>query len=138
MESIRWDAYPPIRSEIGRLIVKVGNQDRHGRGRGGTFAIKDQLKACGYQWEGTAWPGWTKTFLIDGFDVSSLQQEVWAAAASSVEVRIFDETERIFGIFEVEAGAWVATHDELDSLADLITDSGHASETAEDASVPST
>jgi len=127
LDAIEWSEYPPVRNKIGRLIIKVGNQDR--RGGGGTFAIRDQLKACGYQWQTTGWPGWAKTCLVEGFQVSSLQREVWVDAADAIEVRIFDESEQTLGIFRVNAGEWTSIHDELALiLADSLAGASEANE----------
>ena len=127
LENIEWRDYPAVRNKVSRLVIKVGNQDR--RGGGGTFAIKDQLKASGYQWQTTGWPGWAKTCLVDGFQISSLQTEVWVDAADAVEIRIFDETEQNLGIFRVTGGEWLSIHNELASvLADTSAGTANADE----------
>ncbi len=114
LEKIVWRDYPAVRNKVSRLVIKVGNQDR--RGGGGTFAIKDQLRASGYQWQTTGWSGWVKTCLADGFQLSSLQTEVWVDSADAVEIRIFDEAEQTLGIFRVNGGEWMSIHNQLDSM----------------------
>ena len=97
-----------------RLIVKVGNQDR--RGGAPTFAIKDQLKAAGYQWQSTGWSGWAKGFPVDGFEIKRLQDEVWSGPADGIDVRIYDESEKVVGRFLVNAGQWTSVLDNLTSM----------------------
>lgn len=111
LEKIKWDDYPVVCLKSRRLVVKVGNSEHCG-GKP-TYAIKDQLKACGYQWRGSGWPGWVKTFSIDEIQVASIQKEVWAEEADGVEVRICDESERVFGRFNIVDGNWVTVLDDL-------------------------
>lgn len=92
LDAIEWLEHPPVcNNKTGWLIIKVGNQAQRRGGRGGTYAIKDQLKACGYQWQTTGWPSWFKTCLAEGFQISSLQREVWVDIADAIEVRILNE-----------------------------------------------
>lgn len=116
LDAIEWLEHPPVcNNKTGWLIIKVGNQAQRRGGRGGTYAIKDQLKACGYQWQTTGWPSWFKTCLAEGFQISSLQREVWVDIADAIEVRILNEWGQILGISRVNAGKWVTVHDELTS-----------------------
>jgi DNA helicase-4 len=131
LENIEWRDYPAVSNPVSQFVIKVGNQDR--RGGGGTFAIKDQLKASGYHWQTTGWPSWVKTCLVDGFQISSLQKEIWSDAADAVEIRILDETEKkTLGVFRVNDGEWASIQNELDSmLADTLADTSHANDDSE-------
>ena len=81
-----------------------------------------------YQWQTTGWPSWYKTCLAEGFQISSLQREVWVDVADAIEVRIFDELEQMLGIFRVNAGEWTSIHDELTSrLTDPLADTSETS-----------
>lgn len=111
LAKIDWNQYPAVKSKSTRLSVLVGNQER--RGISPTYAIKDQLKASGYQWQSTGWTGWTKGFQASGFEISRLQMEVWANAADGIEVRILDESECLAAKFLVDAGNWVCVVDNL-------------------------
>lgn len=111
LAKIDWNQYPAVKSKSTRLLVQVGNQER--RGISPTYAIKDQLKASGYQWQSTGWTGWTKGFQASGFEISRLQMEVWANAADGIEVRILDESECLVAKFLVDAGNWVCVVDNL-------------------------
>ncbi|MFZ5531947.1 MAG: 3'-5' exonuclease [Pseudomonadota bacterium] len=112
LENIEWRDYPAVRNEVSRLVIKVGNQDQ--RSGGGTYAIKDQLKASGYRWQTTGWPSWTKICSVEGFQISSLQTEVWVDSADGVEIRIYDEAEQLFGKFLVNGGTWITIQNKLD------------------------
>lgn len=114
LAKIDWSEFPAVKSKSMRLLVQVGNQE--GRGISPTFAIKDQLKASGYQWQSTGSTGWTKGFQANGFDISRVQGEVWVSAADGIEVRILDESEGVVARFVVDAGTWVCTLDNLASV----------------------
>jgi DNA helicase-4 len=111
LTTVKWAKYPPLRGLTTRLLIKVGNQER--RSGTPTFAIKDLLKASGYQWQSTGWPGWAKTFPADGFRIDILKSEVWSKYAAGIDVRIFDETDRMVAQFLVDAGEWRCITDNL-------------------------
>lgn len=111
---ISWDEFPPVRGATTRLVVKVGNQD--GRGGAPTFAIKDYLKAAGYQWQNKGWPAWAKSYPAEGFAVNALESELWAAEADGIEVRILDDTESVIAHYSIDGGNWRCWLDQLDSL----------------------
>ena len=112
---IDWNQLPPVQSKSMRLLVLVGNQQ--GRGISPTYAIRDQLKASGYQWQSKGWAGWAKDFQASGFDILRLQKEVWAGEADGVEVRVLDDSERQIARYLVNAGNWACKLDKLDSVA---------------------
>lgn len=114
LSAINWVDYPPIRGLTTRLLVKVGNQE--GRGVGPTLAIKDLLKAAGYQWQSSGWPGWTKGFPAEGFHLETLKCEVWAEPADGIEVRVFDDTETLTARFSINDGNWSSELDQLDAI----------------------
>lgn len=114
LNKIDWGKFPAVKSKSMRLLVQIGNQE--GRGTSPTYAIKDQLRASGYQWQNTGSTGWTKGFQADGFDISLIQREVWASAADGIEVRILDESDCVVARFVVDAGTWVCAFDNLVSV----------------------
>jgi len=114
LAAVEWADYPPLRGLTTRLVVKVGNQER--RGGASTFAIKDFLKASGYQWQSTGWPGWAKSFPTEGFRIDTLKSEVWSEPADGIDVRIFDETDTAVAQFLVDCGNWTCMFDELKTL----------------------
>lgn len=114
LSKINWADYPSVRGPVTRLVVKVGNQERWGGTP--TFAIKDLLKATGYQWQPTDWPGWVKSFPAKGFDLDALKSEIWAARANGIEVRIFDDTEDLVARFLINTGKWNCTVNQLNVI----------------------
>jgi DNA helicase IV len=108
---INWADYPPVRGLSTRLVVKIGNQEQFGGAP--TFAIKDFLKASGYQWQPNGWPGWAKSFPADGFRIETLQAEVWTEPANGIELRIFSDTETLVARFLIDNGNWNCMLDEL-------------------------
>ena len=109
-----WNEFPAVKSKSMRLLVQVGNQE--GRGTSPTYAIKDQLKASGYQWQSSGSTGWSKGFQASGFEISRIQGEVWASGADGIEVRILDESESMVAKFLVNAGNWDCAFDNLASI----------------------
>lgn len=111
LAAVKWADFPPLRGLTTRLVVKVGNQER--RGGAPTFAIKDFLKASGYQWQSTGWSGWAKSFPSEGFRADILKSEVWSELADGIDVRIFDETDIAVAQFLVDGGEWRCIADNL-------------------------
>lgn len=111
LATLDWADYPPLRGLTTRLVVKVGNQER--RGGAPTFAIKDFLKASGYQWQSNGWPGWAKSFPAEGFRTEILKSEVWSEPADGIDVRIFDDTDTLVAQFLVDGGKWRCIADNL-------------------------
>lgn len=112
--AVNWSDYPPVRGLTTRLVVKVGNQKR--RGGGPTYAIKDYLKASGYQWQSSGWAGWAKSFPAEGFRTDILKSEVWSEPADGIEVRIFDDSDAEVAQFLVDAGRWRCISNNLHQL----------------------
>jgi DNA helicase-4 len=105
MQPIDWTAFPPLCVETNqRLVVRIGSQDH--RSSSPTFTIKDFLKASGYQFQSTGWKSWVKTFPIDDFTIEVLKNEVWAEKADGVEIKIFNDREKITGHYIVNSGEW--------------------------------
>jgi len=111
LAAVKWADFPPLRGLTTRLVVKVGNQER--RGSAPTFAIKDFLKASGYQWQSNSWPGWAKSFPAEGFGIDTLKSEVWSGPSDGIDVRIFDETDKMVAHFLVDSGNWSCIVDNL-------------------------
>ncbi|MFZ4624602.1 MAG: 3'-5' exonuclease, partial [Rhodoferax sp.] len=113
---INWADYPPVRGQTTRLIVKVDCQKR--RGSTPTFAIKDLLKASGYQFQGksTGWVGWAKSFPAAAFTVETIMSEIWADEANGIEVGVFDDTDQLVATFMVDAGRWTCVVDYLNTI----------------------
>lgn len=112
--AINWKEFPPIRGLATRLAVIVGNQV--GRGGSPTFAIKDLLKATGYQWQSTGRAGWAKSFPADGFKIDTIRYELWSEPADGIEVQIFDDTDALAAHYIINAGEWHCVMDQLDSV----------------------
>ena len=111
---ISWNEFPPVRGATTRVVVKVGNQD--GKSGTPTYAIKDYLKAAGYQWQNKGWPAWAKSYPAEAFAVNALESELWAAEADGIEVRILDDMESVIASYSIDGGNWRCLFDQLDSL----------------------
>jgi DNA helicase IV len=108
---INWESYPPVRGATARLVAKVCNQG--GRGGAPTFAIRDLLKASGYQWQSNGWRGWAKSFPAEGFNMELLQKELWSERADGIDVRVFDDTDAVIAQFLIDKGRWKCVTDNL-------------------------
>jgi DNA helicase IV len=113
LDAINWEDYPPVYDTKKCLIIKVGNQD-HRRGTP-TIAIKDQLKATGYQWQSTGWPAWAKSFPEENFCISILKSELWAESADGIEIRIFAREDSLVARYMLDKGQWKCDFDNLDN-----------------------
>ncbi len=104
LPKIDWATFPPVGGKTARLVVKVGNQEF--RGSAPTFAVRDVLRAEGYQWQTTGWKGWAKSFPAAGFSVGVLKAEKWAATADGIEVRVFNDYDTLVARYIVDGGRW--------------------------------
>lgn len=100
---IRWEEWPAVVAKSTRFSVMIGNQS--GRGSSPTMAIKDILKQEGYAYRNVfGWPCWMKSIPADGFAPEMLTDAKWFASANGVEIRIFDQQDRLIGRLLVDAG----------------------------------
>jgi hypothetical protein len=100
-----WKEFPPVATAGDkRIVVKVGNQEF--KGSEPTLAIKDQLKASGFHWHSTGWPGWSKTFPVEVFRIESLHNSIWARVASGIEVRVYDASDKLMETHRIDGGKW--------------------------------
>ena len=109
--SINWELFPPLQGSTDRLTVGIGSQE--GTGGSPTYAIKDLLKASGYQWQSTGWRSWTKTMPSARFSAEILKSEVWSASADGIDVRIFDASDKLVAQFLVDEGNWTCVLNNL-------------------------
>lgn len=118
LTSIDWNDYPAglAHGRPRSLIVKISSTSGVGQA-GGTYAIKEQLKACGYRFQNTGQARWTKPFLAEGFVLASIQRELWVQEADGVTVSIYGEDEQqAVGVFLANQGNWQETKNELEAL----------------------
>lgn len=115
ISSLNWSDYPPLVGSIKRITIKVGNQD--GRGGNGTYAIKDLLKAEGYRWGTIGWKAWCRTLPTERFSIQSFFDEaVWISRADRIEVRFYDDLEKMLAIYRLDRGQWTCVVDNIPEL----------------------
>ncbi|GHT93262.1 hypothetical protein FACS1894116_04900 [Betaproteobacteria bacterium] len=115
---IDWNSYPagPAQGRPRNLIVKVVNTNGFGQ-TGGTYAIREQLKACSYRYQNAGQPCWTKPWLTEGFELAAIQREVWVQDADGVTVYVYGEDEKqVFGKFLINQGNWQEIQNDLDNV----------------------
>ena len=105
LEAIDWNSFPPVKDENSRLTIRVGNLNQYNNGGTGTYAIKDQLKACGYQWDARN-KVWQKSVVEEGFSLDSLQKSIWSPLANEICVHIVDDHESVVDKYAIHSGQW--------------------------------
>ena len=99
------NVFPPVPSPTNpRVLLKVISVP--GRtSEGGTFPIKDLLRASRFQYDGTG-RFWERTFVARVFDLKALQGEPWARAATGVHAFMYDEQQRLLATYAINEGTW--------------------------------
>ena len=113
IDSLRWHDYEPAPTQGAELHISLTNRSK----AGGTFPIKDQIKACGYRWFSGNDSCWRKTISVASFDLSDIQNEPWCNAAVGVYVLIESDSDDIVAWYEVDHGRWKARKDDLSTIA---------------------
>lgn len=109
--SLNWSDYPPLVGSTQRITVRVGNQD--GRGGNGTYAIKDLLKAEGYNWNSRL-KAWCRTYPAQNFSLQQFFDNAeWSSHAVGIEVRFYDDFEKMLAIYRVDRGQCTCVVDNL-------------------------
>ncbi|WP_350978352.1 UvrD-helicase domain-containing protein [Shewanella sp. AC34-MNA-CIBAN-0136] len=98
MQNIEWQQYPPFTTDEQASRITVHVKNRGYAETGGTFAIRDLLKACNYKWQPTT-NSWVKTFPQDEFNINILQNEIWFPQASNIEIHALGDN-------NVRLGRW--------------------------------
>jgi DNA helicase-4 len=103
-----WDLYPFVASEVRYITVKVSNQN--GVRSGGTFTIRQSLRAENYEWNGSK-QYWARTYNADLFlrdqvinhdaIVEFFNNSTWASKSYGIEVNFCDEHDNILMTYHV-------------------------------------
>jgi len=72
--------------------------------------------ASQYQWNEAGWPGWMKSFAVNGFSIDKLKSEIWTHGADGIVVRVSDETEALAASYFVVNGEWIC---DIDNYANI-------------------
>lgn len=112
ISSLRWSDYPPLIGATQHITVKVGNQG--GQDKNGTYVIKKLLKAEGYRWNSIGWNNWFRTYPANGFSVHEYFDNAdWISQAARIEVRFYNELEKVLAIYHVDKGQWTCIVDNI-------------------------
>jgi DNA helicase-4 len=99
---IEWRHYPPGNLDGQATRVMIHIQNNGSVETGGTFPIKDLLKACGYKWQPIT-RSWTKSVALDTDGANQFKSEPWLRQASNIIIKFVDERgveKRVFVIPE--------------------------------------
>lgn len=111
---INWTDYKmPRRDGARACLAVVSNLPATGVWRGGTPAIKEELKAAGFTYSTGGGPQWSRSMTLDVNGdaqkvLEALRREKWAAIGDGIVVQLRDGFEDALGAFRVTAGEWVA------------------------------
>lgn len=112
--SLNWSHYPPLVGATQCITVKVRNQD--GRGGNGTYAIKDLLKAEGYN-RNSRLQAWCRTYPAENFSIPQFFDKAkWTSCAVGIEVQFEDDFEQMLAIYHVERGQLICIEENLPEL----------------------
>jgi DNA helicase IV len=112
LQPLDWAVFPSVASISGnRLVVQVKNQPDVPF-EIGTFAVKNQLMACRYNWHAVN-ELWEKSFPADGFSFDIVRNEVWATAACRVDISVVDDSETEIASYSLDLGAWTCRFDNI-------------------------
>ena len=112
LNSLNWADFPSVAALTDqRLVVQVKDQKRK-LGQSGTFAVKDQLYACRYNYHSLN-KVWEKSFPEVAFSYSVVRNEVWAASAGGVDVTVLDDAQTVVASYKVDFGVWTCRFDNL-------------------------
>jgi len=109
IDNLNWADYEPAPSQSSEIHISLRSRSK----AGGTYPIKDQIKACGYRWFSGTDSCWRKTVPITSFDLSKVKSEPWGNPAVGVDVQIENENDELVGWYEVDQGRWKARKNAL-------------------------
>ena len=112
VDTLSWDNYRPAPTENAELHISLKNRAK----TGGTYPIRDRIKACGYRWFSGTDSCWRKTVPAGTFDLSKLQTEPWSIVAIGVHVLIDTDDDETIACFEVEQARWKVLKNDLETI----------------------
>ena len=110
LSRLEWSDYPPLEGKTEYITIRVGNQE--GSSGNGTYAIRDLLKAEGYQWNAES-KVWHSTEPAEGFSVREFAKARWSDSANGIEVRFYDYLENEVALYHVDGGQWKCISDNI-------------------------
>lgn len=113
--SLPIEAFPPVPSTVDPKILLKVISDPSRASEGGTYAIRDLLRASRFQYDGTG-KLWERSFPATSFELHALQAEPWALAAAGVHAVFRDEQGRLLARYVIDAGVWRVEIDDWQSL----------------------
>lgn len=113
--SLPINEFPPVPSRVNpKILLKVISKLRHAT-EGGTYAIRDLLRASRFQYDGTD-KLWERTFSVAAFELQEAQAEPWARAANGVHAIFCDEQGKLLARYAIDAGVWRCEVDQWQKL----------------------
>ncbi len=113
LTSLAWTDFPSVSAlSDRRLVVQISNQARNLEGAG-TYAVKDQIQACRYNWHAVN-KVWEKSFPEIAFNFNVVRDEVWATSAAGIDVTVLDDAQLEVASYNVNFGVWICRFDNID------------------------
>lgn len=119
IDSLPINEFPPVPSRVNpKILLKVISKLKHVT-EGGTYAIRDLLKASRFQYVNTG-KLWERAFSIAAFELKAAQAEPWARAANGVHAIFSDEQGRLLARYAIDAGVWRCEVDQWQKLHTVV------------------
>ena len=112
IDDLDWDHYRPAPIQDAELHIRLKNSSKSG----GTFPVKDQIKACGYRWYSGSDSCWRKSISAARFNLNRLRDEPWSNVAVNICVFIDTDDDETIAWYEVDQGHWKVHKDDLDMM----------------------
>ena len=103
LKTVDWDKFLPVKENNSRLTIRIDNINQFNKGA--TFAIKDQLKASGFQWDSNN-KVWQKSFLENDFVIGNLTNSIWSSLANQIRVSIVNDHGSVVEEHVIYSGHW--------------------------------
>ena len=112
IDALDWNYYRPAPARNNELHIRLKSISKSG----GTYPIKDQIKACGYRWYSGTDSCWRKSVSTARFSLDQLRNEPWVSAAVNICVLIDTDDDETIAWYELDQGRWKVRKDDLDQM----------------------
>ncbi len=107
LEELAVNMLPEVEFQSQFIYVCLHNLSGKPDDNVGTIPISDKIGSCNYDWLSSKNKQcWRKEFTAEGFDISLVQQELWAETADGVKVTIENEHGESINSFSIDKGNW--------------------------------
>jgi len=118
LTTIKWVDLKAVRTQKNVILLRIGNQD--GLGYRPTQDIKNLLRLSKYTYEPSDWPSYVKEYYPpNSINWNEIKGEPWVENAQGIEVRVYDENEKILHKCFVNNGEWSLNEPVNDGVSEV-------------------